>query len=363
MFEILYYIAKMDLLHHFTGWFVILFTVLLLIWHHVLVKKDNSAKAWKVWSVLCFVPLVVCAVHFYLNCYKGNELLSVKLYLSMYAGAFALIVLCILRKKKVLYKIAAVLTVMASVIGFGYAVFELLADYHLPHIGNYSRCGYVENFDRIMADMKKNYVLNDWKEIDYDKIRANLMPKVEEAEKNHDSKTYYKVLREYMILFDKDGLHGDGGNNGLLTSSDPFYVTNTSHAVPASSGTGFNRVQDLNGLMNDLKLQVANATSSSDVKISITEDNETSVRDIMKKAYPEAMFIEIPSLALNAGDGNGFVVVSDDCTTLHLTTEPTIKKQGENEEDEYYYANYITGSLQVTPDLEGAIIKQPITFA
>lgn len=188
-------------------------------------------------------------------------------------------------------------------------------------------------------------------------------------------KVHNKVLREYMILFDKDGLHGDGGNNGLLSSSDPFYVTNTSHAVPASSGTGFNRVQDLNGLMNNLKIQVANATSSSDVKIfvygddlikfmgSITEDNETSVRDIMKKAYPEAMFIEIPSLALNAGDGNGFVVVSDDCTTLHLTTEPTIKKQGENEEDEYYYANYITGSLQVTPDLEGAIIKQPITFA
>ena len=201
MFEILYYIAKMDLLHHFTGWFVILFTVLLLIWHHVLVKKDKSAKAWKVWSVLCFVPLVVCAVHFYLNCYKGNELLSVKLYLPMYAGVFALIVLCILRKKKVLYKIAAVLTVMASVIGFGYAVFELLADYHLPHIGNYSRCGYVESFDRIMADMKKNYVLNDWKEIDYDKIRADLMPKVEEAEKNHDSKAYYKVLREYISYF------------------------------------------------------------------------------------------------------------------------------------------------------------------
>ena len=34
-----------------------------------------------------------------------------------------------------------------------------------------------------------------------------------------------------------------------------------------------------------------------------------------------------------------------------------------NEEDEYYYANYVTGSVQVTPDLEGAIIKQPITFA
>lgn len=188
-------------------------------------------------------------------------------------------------------------------------------------------------------------------------------------------KVHNKVLREYMILFEKDALHGDGGNNGLLSSKDPFYVTNSSHEIPASAENGFNRVQDLNELVNTLKLQVSNATSSSDVKIfvygddlikfmgSITQDNETSVREILKKAYPEAMWIEIPSLAISKSDGNGFVVVSDDATTLHMTTEPTIKKQGENEEDEYYYANYITGSVQVTPDLEGAIIKQPITFA
>lgn len=188
-------------------------------------------------------------------------------------------------------------------------------------------------------------------------------------------KIHNRVLRDYMIIFDKDGLHGDGGNNGLLKSNDPYYVTNKNHEIPAVDGNGFNRVQDINALMNTLKLQVGEKTSSSDVKIfvygadlikflgSITQDNETTVRDILKKAYPEAMFIEIPSLALNSDDGNGFVVVSDDATTLHLTTEPTIKKQGENEENEYYYANYVTGSLQVTPDLEGAIIKQPIIFA
>ena len=188
-------------------------------------------------------------------------------------------------------------------------------------------------------------------------------------------KIHNRVLRDYMIIFDKDGLHGDGGNNGLLTSSDPYYVTNANHQIPAVDGNGFNQVQDINALMNTLKLQVGEKTSSSDVKIFvygadlikflglITQDNETTVRDILQKAYPEAMFIEIPSLALNAGDGNGFVVVSDDATTLHLTTEPTIKKQGENEENEYYYANYVTGSLQVTPDLEGAIIKQSINFA
>lgn len=189
-------------------------------------------------------------------------------------------------------------------------------------------------------------------------------------------KVHNKVLRQYMILFDKDGLHGDGGNNGLLNSSDPYYVTMTSHQIPKvkTGVTAFDRVLDLNDVVLDLKAKVREYTASNDVKIfvygddlikfmgTITQDNETSVREILQKAYPEAMFIEVPSVALNAGDGNGFVVVSDDCTTLHLTTEPTIKKQGENEEDEYYYANYITGSLQVTPDLEGAVIKQAITF-
>lgn len=187
-------------------------------------------------------------------------------------------------------------------------------------------------------------------------------------------KVHNKVLREYAILFDKDALHGDGGNNGLLNSSDPFYITNTSHAIPAASGNGFNRVQDVNTLMVGLKAQVGEKTSSSDVKVfvygsdlikfmgSITADNETTVRDILQRAYPEAMFIEVPTIATPAADGNGFVVVSDDMTTLHTTTVPTISRQGVNEEDEYYYAQYITGSVQVTPDIEGAIIKQAVTF-
>ena len=210
MHEVMGYIARMDFLNHFTGWFIVIFSIVLMIWHHNLVKKDKGARSWRIWNVLCFVPLVVCAVHFYFNCYKGNESFSIQLYFPMYAGAFALIVLSILGKKKTLYKIAAVLTILASFAGFGYTVFKQLADYHQPHIANFSRCGYVESFDKIMADMKKNYVLNDWKEIDYDKIRADLMPRVEVAEKNHDLKAYYKVLYEYMSYFHDHHIYLEG---------------------------------------------------------------------------------------------------------------------------------------------------------
>ena len=210
MQEILGYIAMMDFMNHFTGWFIIIFSIILMIWHHVLVKKDKGAKAWRIWSILCFAPLILCAVHFYLNLYKGNESLSLHLYPYMYSGALALIIMCFLKNKKVLYPIAAVLTILVSFAGFGYTVFKLLADEHLPHIANFSRCGYVECFDNIMADMKKNYVLNDWKEIDYDKIRAEIMPKVEEAEKNHDGKAFYKALVEYVSYFHDGHISLDG---------------------------------------------------------------------------------------------------------------------------------------------------------
>lgn len=190
-------------------------------------------------------------------------------------------------------------------------------------------------------------------------------------------KVHNRILRDYSIIWDSMGLHGENGNNGLLSSNDEYYITNENHEIPAAGAAGddFAQVQDVNNLILKLKQQVSNTTSSQDVKIfvygnelltfmgKITKNNETSVREILQKAFPDAMFIEVPSIALKAGDGNGFVVVSDDATTLHYTTEPTIKNQGDNQEDNYYYANYVLGSVQVTPDLDGAIIKQPVTFA
>lgn len=190
-------------------------------------------------------------------------------------------------------------------------------------------------------------------------------------------KVHNRILRDYSIIWDSMGLHGENGNNGLLASNDEYYITNVNHEIPAAGAAGddFAQVQDANNLILKLKQQVSDTTSSQDVKIfvygndlltfmgKITKNNETSVREILQKAFPAAMFIEVPSIALKAGDGNGFVVVSDDATTLHYTTEPTIKNQGDNQEDNYYYANYVLGSVQVTPDLDGAIIKQPVTFA
>ena len=280
MHEVIGYILYMDFMNHFTGWFIILFSIILLIWHHILVKKDMGTNAWRIWSVLCFAPLIVCAVHFYLNCYKGNESYSVRLYCPIYAGALTLIVLCILRKKKVLYKIAAVLTILASFAGFGYATFKQLADYHQPHIANFSRCGYVESFDKILADMKKNYVLNDWKEIDYDKIRADLMPKVEEAEKNHDLKAYYKVLYEYMSYFHDHHIWLDG------FSSEGTRIAKETEEEMAGNDYGFSLITVDSGETIAVMVEEGSAAEKAGIRLGtvITKWNGVDISKAIEEA-------------------------------------------------------------------------------
>ncbi|MBQ1431750.1 MAG: hypothetical protein IIZ09_01495 [Ruminococcus sp.] len=49
--------------------------------------------------------------------------------------------------------------------------------------------------------LKKYYVLNDWKEIDHEKIREELIPKVREAEKNNDEDAYIYALYELKYEF------------------------------------------------------------------------------------------------------------------------------------------------------------------
>ena len=53
-----------------------------------------------------------------------------------------------------------------------------------------------ESYRSIIADMKKWYPLNEWKEIDYDAIDAEVFPMVQEAEKTNDYALYSQALAQ-----------------------------------------------------------------------------------------------------------------------------------------------------------------------
>jgi hypothetical protein len=183
-----------------------------------------------------------------------------------------------------------------------------------------------------------------------------------------------KVMFEYSKIYDKQTFVGEKGNNGLFSSTDADYVTNSASIIPASSGTGFNRVKALVDLFAVLKAQVGAETASNDLLVylqgddlltlwnGITENNETPVAQIVKQMF-NATFVEVPAALAPGIVGNHIVVVSNDVASIDTAGVPDISGVGPNNEDEYDWANYVIGSSQVNAEEHGGIINQPLTFA
>lgn len=206
------------------------------------------------------------------------------------------------------------------------------------------------------------------------KAIVSMLNKHVNLQKSHD-----KVIKGYLQIWDKWALGGDRGNNGLLVSSDPNRIALTSHEIPASSGTGWNQIKDLGDVFTNLALQVDKYTGDRELVVyvygealitllkSITESNETVVQKLMEEKFADkdVRFVLVPSLVLPASlaSANGIVVVSQNSAVLEMCQEPDVRSNGTNDEDDYYWANYTVGSVQVSAEDEGGIIAQPITFA
>lgn len=188
-----------------------------------------------------------------------------------------------------------------------------------------------------------------------------------------------QVLRELAIQFDRNSYVGESGNNGLITSIDPFFVTNSDATIPAISGDGFNRISAAKEIATALNIQVNDLTASSSLTVyfygslllpflgAITPGQENDVRYHIEQGFKGKTinFIDISALALPSSLdlGDGIIVVSNDLTTLEHAGLPNLKNDGINQEDDYYWSRYFYGSSQVRPEILGAVIKQPIIFS
>ncbi len=64
--------------------------VLLLIFHLIIRKQSRTDKRSRLWTALCFVPLLACVVDFLLNAFFGNFTVSLDDYRRFYAYEAAL---------------------------------------------------------------------------------------------------------------------------------------------------------------------------------------------------------------------------------------------------------------------------------
>jgi hypothetical protein len=187
-----------------------------------------------------------------------------------------------------------------------------------------------------------------------------------------------QILRQLSIQFDKSAFGGEGGNNGLIVSSDANVHTPASVAIPVISGNGFNQIQAIKEIATNLNLLVNTYTASDNLTVffygsallaflgKITEGQENDVSFHVRQAFKNKIvnFVELSSLSLPSTlTTNGIIVASNDLVEVEHCGLPIIENDGTNDEKGYYYANYRLGSVQVRPEVLGAVIKQAITFA
>lgn len=178
-------------------------TVFTAVWFFVLiaftvfVKKNNK----RIFKILAFIPLLNFAVFYLFNFTRGAQLLGFLRYGPHLAAAliYMVISLWISRgKRKVL---PLIINGFLSAVIVAWSVFYVLAIGSAYHFGNFSHPGYKKSMAGLINELEANYVLRDYKEIDFDHLREVYIPMAEEAEKNKDEEAFAEAVANLCYEF------------------------------------------------------------------------------------------------------------------------------------------------------------------
>ncbi|GGJ58496.1 hypothetical protein GCM10008938_50770 [Deinococcus roseus] len=73
-----------------------------------------------------------------------------------------------------------------------------------PPVQNFSSLSYPEAFLQLHQQLEQKYPFGDWKQIQWEHLKASFLPRFEQAQKNQDQTGFYLTLREYLQAF-QDG--------------------------------------------------------------------------------------------------------------------------------------------------------------
>ena len=196
--------------------FIIWFIILLIVRKKV---GNNPAKA-KAWKCLCLVPLAAAIIHFFVFSFGDAVLPLLEEYGFIYASAVltALLPLFFIKKSKKPVKIIG-----AVVIGV-VCLLSLFFNIDSSVSVNYSNRDLKSAYISLCDYFEENYIMNEWKKPDYEKIKADGLKLIDEAEKTGDITKYYEAVYEFTNSF-YDGHMGISfydGNDYLITRIKQF---------------------------------------------------------------------------------------------------------------------------------------------
>lgn len=180
---------------------VLIYTIFLAIASPFLKKKNKI-----VLLILSFLPLAVMMIHF---CVYGMINLGKFIFLYIEMLLPLLFVLPIGSKIQLAFKNLSTAAASAALC----FVFLLNATVSYPMVHNFSRYDYSESFKKMLDVMEKEYCLNSWKQIDYDALLGEYLPKVKEAEKNGDELAYAEIITEVTYRFFDSHVYAELSDN------------------------------------------------------------------------------------------------------------------------------------------------------
>ena len=161
-------------------------------------KKVNK----RLWCVLCFIPLAISIIHFIVY-FVPNDFI-IRNFLFMYIFSILFLVLPFIYNKEKIFKISSIIIIILGFISFFMTFYNTIMVENIHNLNYYS---YTDSFNKTISILKKEYVLNEHKKIDYDKLYSKYYPLIEQAENENNEQLYYKTMFEFSKNF-KDGHFG-----------------------------------------------------------------------------------------------------------------------------------------------------------
>lgn len=183
-----------------------------------------------------------------------------------------------------------------------------------------------------------------------------------------------QVLDEHQVQADELFLLGEGTsnstmlNNGLYHSDDANYILKSSTAIAVTD-----RLADFHSKVVET-CQEADEVAGRKVVIfygddiiklfnGVYPDAAQPFKEVLAKVLGENFsLVKLPKAATPAGAA-GWIVANLDQCKLHYTALPQLLAQGHNEENMYYWNNFMMGSMMLEVLAKGGVIRQPATLA
>lgn len=185
------------LLWHFfsVGTFISFLIFVFVIFLCFLKKKINI----KLWRLLCIVPVIVSIIHFVIYFVPNDFIINRFMY--MYIYSIIIVIWQFLYNKDKIFRVSSIIIIILGLCSWFLTFYNTIFDENIHNLNYYS---YTKSFEKTISILKKEYVLNEHKGIDYNYLYDKYFPLIEQAEKNKDEQLYFKTMFEFSKNF-KDG--------------------------------------------------------------------------------------------------------------------------------------------------------------